>query len=163
MDMVLKFKRLDEEKALKLEVPFSMEEIKKAVWSCDESKASGSNGFNLYFFRKCWKIVQKNLFEMMVEFYQTGKLERSINSTFIAFIPKNENPNDIFEYKQIYKVSSFYKIVVRVLSRRLCEVIRVMVSDTQCIFIRGRQIYNEILITNEIINSVKKKTGAREI
>ncbi|KAG8479491.1 hypothetical protein CXB51_029692 [Gossypium anomalum] len=39
MDMVLKFNRLKEVEALKLEVPFCMEEIKEAVWSCDENKA----------------------------------------------------------------------------------------------------------------------------
>ncbi|KAA3454318.1 putative Transposon TX1 [Gossypium australe] len=87
MDMVLKFNRLNEAEALKLEVPFSMEEIKEAVWSCDKNKASGPDGFSQWFFRKCWKIVQKDLFKMMGEFYKTGKLEISINLSFIAPIP----------------------------------------------------------------------------
>ncbi|KAH1083989.1 hypothetical protein J1N35_023750 [Gossypium stocksii] len=104
----LKEKMLKEAEALKLEVPFYMEEIKEVVWSCDKNKAPGPDGFNLCFFRKCWEVVQKDLLEMMAEFYKTGKLERSINSSFIALIPKNENPNDISEFKPICLVSSLY-------------------------------------------------------
>ncbi|XP_016723758.1 uncharacterized protein [Gossypium hirsutum] len=59
----------------------------------------------------------------MAEFYKTGKLERNINSSFIARIPKNENPNDIPKFRPICLVSSLYKIVAKVLSRRIREVI----------------------------------------
>lgn len=55
--MALNFKMLNEEGVLKLEVPFTMEEIQEAVWSCNESKALSLDDFNLCFFRKCWKIV----------------------------------------------------------------------------------------------------------
>lgn len=69
-----------------------------------------------------------------MEFYKTGKLERRFNSTFIAFIPKNDNPKDIFEFRPICLVSSLYKIVANVLSWTLREVIGFVVSDVQCTF-----------------------------
>ncbi|KAA3480297.1 putative Transposon TX1 [Gossypium australe] len=50
MDFVLNFKRLNESEARNLELPFSMEEIKEAVWSCDENKAPGQDDFNICFF-----------------------------------------------------------------------------------------------------------------
>ncbi|TYH01869.1 hypothetical protein ES288_A09G094100v1 [Gossypium darwinii] len=49
IDFVLNFRRLNESEARKLELPFSMEEIKEAVWSCDENKAPGPDGFNIFF------------------------------------------------------------------------------------------------------------------
>lgn len=159
MDMALNFKRLNEEDAAKLEFPFSLEEIKEAAWSCDENKAPGLDEFNLYFFKKYWKIVQKDLFEMMGKFYLTRKLERNINSSFIALLSKNENSNDIFEFRPICLVSSLYKIVEKALSRRLRDVINAIVRDTQCTFIKDRQIFDGILITNGVIHSIKKKDG----
>lgn len=47
MDMELNFKRLKEGDVVKLEEPFSREEIKEEVWSCDESKAPGLDCFNM--------------------------------------------------------------------------------------------------------------------
>ncbi|KAK5784829.1 hypothetical protein PVK06_039368 [Gossypium arboreum] len=50
MDLELNFKRLRDIDIASLERPFSMKEIKEAVWSCDENKAPGPDGFNLCFF-----------------------------------------------------------------------------------------------------------------
>lgn len=152
MDLEFNFKRLRDIDVASLEKPFSMEEIKEVVWSYDENKAPGPDGFNLCFFRKCWEVVKEDLFEMMVKFFNSGKLEKSINSSFIALIPKNDNPQDILEFRPIFLVSLLYKIVAKVLARRVCVVIGEVVSDSQCAFIRGRQIFDGILIANELIH-----------
>ncbi|KAK5834954.1 hypothetical protein PVK06_010634 [Gossypium arboreum] len=159
MEMELDFRRLKESDAEKLEVPFSREEIREAVWSCDESKSPGSDGFNMCFFRRCWETVKEDLFRMMSDFYRTGKLESSINCSFIALIPKLDNPSEIFDFRPIFLVSSLYKIIAKILSRRIRMVISDLVSETQCAFIKGRQIFDGILIANEVIHSMKKMKG----
>ncbi|KAK5837222.1 hypothetical protein PVK06_013032 [Gossypium arboreum] len=159
--MELNFKKLSEETTSKLELPFTLEEIKEAVWSCDELKAPGLVGFNMCFFKGCWQLVREDLFNMMIEFFRTGKLKKSINSSFIALIPKTEHPNDISDFRSICLVGSLNKIVAKVLSRRIREVIGDIVSDTQCAFIKERQIFDGILIANEIIHSIKKNSELR--
>lgn len=111
----------------------------------------------IFFLKTCWDVVQNDLLEMMREFYLSGKLDRSINSSFIALIPKNKNPVEISEFRLICLVSSLYKIVAKTLSRRLRKVIGGVVSDTQSAFISGRQIFDGILIANEVIHLIKKK------
>lgn len=96
---------------------------------------------------------------MLLDFYISKKLGKSINSSFITLILKVENPNEISDFRPICLVSSLYKILSKVLSRRLTEVVSEVVSDTQCAFIRGRQIFDGILIANEIIHSIKKEEG----
>ncbi|KAK5802316.1 hypothetical protein PVK06_029904 [Gossypium arboreum] len=136
MGVDLKFKLISEESARKLEAHFSMEEIKEAVWSCDKSKVLEPDGFKLCFYRKCWEIVKHDLLGLMSDFFTFGKLEKSINSSFIILIPKVENPTKISEFRPICLVSSLYKIVSKVLSRRLKEVVGEVVSETQCTFIK---------------------------
>lgn len=75
---------------------------------------------------------------MMQNFFELGKLEKSINSSFIALIPKSESPNEIDDFRPISLVGLLYKIVTKILSPRLSEVIDGVVSDTQCAFARGR-------------------------
>lgn len=159
MKMELDFKRLKESEAEKLEVPFSLEEIRDAIWSCEESKAPGPDGFNMCFFRRCWNLVKEDVFRMMSDFHRTGKLEKSINCSFIALIPKTDNPNEIADFRPICLVSSLYKIVAKVLAQRLKAVIGNLVSETQCAFIRGKQIFDGILIANEVIHSMDKMVG----
>lgn len=36
-----------------------------------------------------------------------------------------------------------------------------MVSETRCAFIRGRQIFDGVLLANEVIHSMKKKEGMK--
>ncbi|KAK5834456.1 hypothetical protein PVK06_018334 [Gossypium arboreum] len=139
MGLDLKFKTFSEVRMRKLEESFSMREIKEAIWSCDESKAPGPDDFNLCFFRKCWETVKDDLCDLLSEFFSTGKLEKSLNSSFITLIPKVENPVEITDFRPICLVSSLYKIVSKVLSRRLREMVGEVVSDTQCTFIKGRQ------------------------
>ncbi|KAA3474236.1 non-LTR retroelement reverse transcriptase-like, related [Gossypium australe] len=141
MRLDLNFRMLNEESAIKLEEPFSMEEIKEA----------------------CWEIVKHDFFEVMYEFFTSRKLEKSINSSFITLIPKVKNPTEISDFRPICLVSSLYKIVSKVLSRRLREIVDEVVSDTQCAFIKGRQIFDGVLITNELIHSVLKNGGCGEL
>ncbi|XP_052485842.1 uncharacterized protein LOC128040625 [Gossypium raimondii] len=116
--MKLNFKKLSEEATiLKLELPFTLEEIKEGVWNYDESKATGLDGFNMCFFKGCWQLVREDLFNMMIEFLGTGKLKKSINSSFIALIPKTEMSNDISDFRPICVQNSG-----KVLSRRIREV-----------------------------------------
>ncbi|TYH28392.1 hypothetical protein ES288_A02G139400v1 [Gossypium darwinii] len=121
-------------------------EIRDAIWSCEESKAPRPDGFNMCFFRKCWNTVKDDVFRMMSDFHRTGKLERSINCSFIALISKMDNLNEIADFQPICLVSSLYKIVAKVLSQRLREVI-------------GRQIFYGILIAIEVIHSMDKIVG----
>ncbi|XP_025684849.1 uncharacterized protein [Arachis hypogaea] len=45
--------RLEREEAETLETLPSVEEVKETVWDCESSKAPGSDGYNMYFIKKC--------------------------------------------------------------------------------------------------------------
>jgi hypothetical protein len=49
-----------EDNAVLLE-PFSEEEIRDTVWSCDGNKSPGPDGFNINFWKACWHIVKQDV------------------------------------------------------------------------------------------------------
>lgn len=57
----------------------------------------------------------------------------------------------------LYNVS--YKIVTKIRARRLRVVMEELVSPCQCSFIPHRQSGDNIVIAQEVIHSMKKKTG----
>ena len=106
----LPFLKLGVEEAANLEVPFSIDEVKKAIWICESSKAPSSNSFNLNFYKKAWHFLKEDLMRFVGEFYSTGRLKKGINSSFIALIPKVECLGGLKEYRPICLVNSMYKI-----------------------------------------------------
>lgn len=51
------FKKLSEENSVWLERPFSMAELKEAVWSCGNNKSAGPDGFTFKFLKVFWDVV----------------------------------------------------------------------------------------------------------
>lgn len=45
------FPQISVEDNAALTVPFTMEEIKEAVWSCEEERSPGPDGFNFTFYK----------------------------------------------------------------------------------------------------------------
>jgi len=57
-----------------------------------------------------------------------NKLYKGINSTFIALIPKVDNPHRLNDFRPISLVGSLYKILAKVLANRLRSVIGLVIS-----------------------------------
>ena len=71
-----------------LDLNFSSVEIKEAIWSIDDNKAPGLDGFNSKFYKTAWPIVSQDVINAIQGFFTIGKLLKSWNNTAITLIPK---------------------------------------------------------------------------
>lgn len=81
---------------------------------------------------------------------------------FLILIPKKISTKDLKDFKPISLVRIFYKLLVNVLANRLKKMIGNIVSSFQNVFVKMRQIHDEILIDNEIID-LRLKSGSNGI
>ena len=136
--------------------PFYVEEVKAAVWDCDNFKCSGPDGITFGFFKDFWDTLRDDVMQFLGEFHRNGRLTKGINGTFIALIPKVESPQRLNDFRPISLVGSMYKILAKVLANRLRSIIGSVISDTQYAFVKGRQILYGILVANEVVDDARR-------
>lgn len=153
----LNFNTISSDQANFLISPFSHMEIEEAVKECDSNKAPGPDGFNFKFIKEAWDTIKYDIFGFVEEFWSSGKLPRGYNNAFIALIPKIDLPTGFKDYRPISMVGCLYKIVSKLLARRLQSVMDSLIGPSQSAFIKGRQILDGALIADEVIESCKKR------
>lgn len=79
------------------------------------------------------------------EFLTEGTIHRELNKTDIVLIPKVPNPEDVGQFRPISLCNYSYKIISKVLVNRMKEFLPQIISPTQCAFVPGRQIQDNIL------------------
>ncbi|CAJ2637778.1 unnamed protein product [Trifolium pratense] len=152
----LQFKRLNQLEVGGLIKPFSEAEVKQAVWDCDSYKSPGPDGINFGFIKDFWVELRGDVMRFLIDFHRNGRLSKGINATFIALIPKTDNPQRLNDFRPISLVGSLYKILAKVLANRLRQVIGSVISESQTAFVKNRQILDGILIANEIVDEARK-------
>jgi len=133
-----------------------LEEIKQAVWECGSDKSPGPDGFNFRFIKTFWDILKSDICKVLEEFHRFGSIPRGTNSSFITLIPKGVTQHSLNDYRPISLIGSLYKIIAKILSSRLRNVMPKLISDNQFAFIGGRNILDGVAIANEVIDDAKK-------
>ncbi|GJU81763.1 putative RNA-directed DNA polymerase, eukaryota, reverse transcriptase zinc-binding domain protein [Tanacetum coccineum] len=151
------FKKILESDSYILDAPFSSDEIKNAVWDCGGGKAPGPDGFTFKFIKQYWDTIGKDFIDMIKTFEIDSHILRGCNSSFIALVPKNQNPLHIEDYRPISLIGCQYKVIAKLLANRLLQVVHTMVSDVQTTYIKGRHIIDGPLMVNETISWAMKK------
>lgn len=99
----------------------------------------------------------------MTEFHNNGRLAKGCNDSFIVLIPKKEGCAGLKDFRPISLISSLYKIIAKVLARRMKVVMGKLIGDAQSAFIQGRNIMDGVVVLNEVIEDAKKSKVERLI
>ncbi|GKA54151.1 protein LAZ1 [Tanacetum coccineum] len=130
--------------------PVTNEEIKRAMFGIGDDKSPGPDGFTPVFFKKGCDVVRHDVCHVVRDFFVNGKLLKEINHTFLALILKVTIPLKVTDYRPISCCNVIYKCISKILTNRIIEGVKEVVSDNQSAFIPGRRISDNILITRSL-------------
>lgn len=76
---------------------------------------------------------------------------KQANSTAITLITKVKKPKKITDFRPISCCNIIYKVISKILARRLRGILGKIVHMNQSAFIPGRQISDNIMLAHEIL------------
>ncbi|KAL0552328.1 hypothetical protein IC582_011437 [Cucumis melo] len=152
---------IEHSEGLNLCAPFLEDEIKGVVNSLDGKKTPGPDGFPISFFKSYWYLLKEDIMDIFKDFYDKGVINKNMNNTYIALIPKKKDYSNPKDFRPISLTTSIYKIIAKTLSNRLKTSLPDTISGNQLAFVKNRQITDAILMANEAVDfwKVKKIKG----
>ncbi|GJW37824.1 protein LAZ1 [Tanacetum coccineum] len=134
-------------------------EIKRAMFDIEDVKSLGPDGYKSDFFKKGWDVVRNDVCRAVCDFFDNGKLLKEINHTFLALIPNVPTPLRVTDFWPISCCNVLYKCISKILTNRIIEGIKELVSENQSAFVPGRRISDNILLTQELMHNYHRDKG----
>ncbi|KAK5826340.1 hypothetical protein PVK06_021258 [Gossypium arboreum] len=155
-------KCISEEENQDLLRPYSVEELKEALFAMGPTKTLGEDGFPALFYQNCWHIIREDVTKFCLQILNEGMDFQKINATQIILIPKIDNPTTMMDFRLISLCNVLYKIIAKSIVNRLRGVIGKCIDGAQSAFVPGRLISDNILLAYEILHTFKqKRTGKK--
>ncbi|KAK9667989.1 hypothetical protein RND81_13G026700 [Saponaria officinalis] len=111
--------------------PVQADEVRLAMFSIDNDKAPGPDGYTSLFYKRAWHI----------DFFVSGRLLKQLNATTISLIPKSDRPDSVLDFRPIACYNVLYKCLAKVICNRLGIILPKLLNRNQGAFVRGR-LYN---------------------
>ncbi|GJS24787.1 RNA-directed DNA polymerase, eukaryota, reverse transcriptase zinc-binding domain protein [Tanacetum coccineum] len=155
--------RLTSDQALDMIKHVTAQEVKEAIFSMGNDKSPGPDGYTACFFKECWDIVASDVVCAVQEFFTNGNLLKELNHTIIALIPKVNSPSRINDYRPISCCNVLFKCITKIISNRIKESLKGLISPNQSAFVPGRRISDNILLTQELMHNYHLDRGPSRI
>jgi hypothetical protein len=150
------FSAIGEGEQTRLEASILEEEVVDIISLADGNKSPGPDGFNFSFFKKFWGTIKREVMDLFFEFHEKATLSYSFSSYFVALVPKILSPHVIGDFRPISLLGSLYKLVAKVLAKRLAAVMDPIISKNQSAFIKGRFLADEVVVVNEVVDLARR-------
>ena len=93
---------------------------------------------------------------MVTKSQRCGKIGGSTNSAFLALIPKEKDAKSFDRFRPISLCNIGYKIITKIMAGRLKNILPYLVPENQGGFVKGRKIWDNIILVQEAIHSSLK-------
>ena len=116
---------------------FQASKVRLAFDQMTPLTAPRPDGMSPIFYKSFWNIVGRNVTSVVLNALNSSVVPESLNSTFIALIPKVKQPQRVADFHSISLCNVVYKLISKVLVNRLKKIpCQCYFGNSECIFIR---------------------------
>jgi hypothetical protein len=103
-----------------------------------------------------WYLMKDGVRIMFDQFYGNLVLPKNFLSYFVVLIPKVDEPFALKDYRPISLLGCLYKLISKVLATHLAMVFNSVLSMSQLTFFKGRNLVDEVMVINEVVDLATK-------
>jgi len=92
-------------------------------------------------------------------FFESRMLLKEVNATILTLVPKKPNASFMGDFRPIACCIVIYKCITKILSNRMLQVLDSLISWNQSAFIPGRNIAENVLLAQELVQNYRRKDG----
>lgn len=141
--------------------PFTLDEIKLALWGMNDHASPGPDGFGPAFYKANWDLVKLDLLNLLADFHCCNADLKRINKAFIVLLRKKLGSTEPANFRPISLQNSSVKIASKCLTNRAQTLIPLLIHHDQTGFIQGRGITQNFFLSADIVQTCyKRKTLA---
>jgi len=157
LDRVLKM--FDQAKNEALFSPVTEKELFEIMKSFKKDKSLGPDGWSIDFFIHFFDLCKRDLLSMVEASRISGSIHSYTSSTYIALIPKKEEPISFLDFRPISLCNITFKIISKIIAERIKGTLASALSPNQHAFLKGRNIFDAVACTQECIHSMAKQNS----
>lgn len=118
-------------------------------------KSPRPDGWPVEFYTAFFELLGEYLLKVIEDCRIIGLMYEAFNTTFIALIPKSDNPGSFKDFCPISLCSCIYKIIAKIIANCLHPILSSHISSEQFSFLQDHQIHEVVGMAQEVLHSVQ--------
>lgn len=155
--------RCDQNQCVQMTTIPTVEEITRVMHKLNSNKAPGHDGLTSGFYKSAWSIVGAEVTGSIQHFFLSSFMPATTNSTILSLVPKHNGASLITDFRPISCLNTVYKVVSRLLVKRLKPILTPLIVPNQTAFVRGRLLVENTSLAGELVNGYHKRNGTKRI
>ena len=150
-------KTLDSEQRELIEGPVLLSEVKSALHGMDTGKSPGSDGLPAEFYRTFFKYIGQDVCDVLNSAFAEGELSSTQKTGLITLIHKKGDRNELNNWRPISLLNVDYKILSKILSTRVRQILHSVINIDQTCSVAGRSILDNAHLLRNIQDYAEQK------
>ena len=145
------------------EAPLSLHELFDAAASTPKGRTPGLDGLPIEFYLAFWGDIGPVLLQLFRECVQRKLMPGDCSVGVISLLYKKGDKSNVANYRPLTLITSDTKLLSKLLSKRLDQVIASLVHTDQSGFIRGRYIHNNTALARAVQDMYRSRDDSAAI
>ena len=133
------FKAIDDTQREFLQKSITEEELFQVIDGASKKSSPGPDGVPYLFYKYMWETVKNVIQDIIQELLINGNPPEGFSDGIIILLPKVKQPKEISEYRPITLINTDYKIITKILEKRMKIIYSTHISPIQNALYTGKK------------------------